>query len=316
MPTRFPAWLLVIAVSGVAALTCYGQTAPKNSTADTSAAAERGIDLAAKGQCAEALPILKRVTAHLTVKQLKYRAGMAMTKCAMSLGQTETTVQALFALRHEFPHDPEVLYISTHYLSEMANQAARELAGTAPGSYQAHELEAEAFESQGRWAEAAAEYRKILDQDANVPGIHFRLGRVALSKGKSEANAEEAKREFEQELKIDPSNAAAEFSLGEIARRAGQWDEAIGHFSTAARIDSGFAEAYLALGMSLASAQRFAEAVPPLEKYVKMVPDAPAGHYQLAIAYDRTGRKESAAREMQLQREAAAKTSGGRSAPQ
>src|SRR5205823_12929853 len=45
----------------------------------------------------------------------------------------------------------------------------------------------------------------------------------------------------------------------------------------------------------------------PLEKYVKIVPDDPAGHYQLAIAYDRTGRKESAAKEMQLQRETAAK---------
>jgi Flp pilus assembly protein TadD len=59
--------------------------------------------------------------------------------------------------------------------------------------------------------------------------------------------------------------------------------------------------------MSLASAQKFADAVAPLEKYVKFVPEDPAGHYQLAIAYDRTGRKENAAREMQLQREAAAK---------
>jgi len=293
----------------------YSQTVatpptPKMPAAETTAT-ERAIDLAAKGQCTEALPILKRSTARLTDKQVKYRAAMATAKCAMSLGQEETAVQALFLLRREFPHDPEALYISTHYFSEMGNRAAQELAATAPSSYQAHELEAEAFESQGKWAEAAAEYQKILEQNPNVPGIHFRLGRVAMSRGESEANTEEAKKEFEQELKIDPTNAAAEFSLGEIARRAGQWDEAIAHFSAAAKLDSGFAEAFLALGMSLASAQRFAEAVAPLEKYVKIVPSDPAGHYQLAIAYDRTGRKEAAAREMQLQREAAARAPGG-----
>lgn len=286
--------------------------APPASSAAANSNVERAIDLAAKGRCQEALPALKQSIAHPSGKQpaerqLEYRAAMAAAKCAMSLEQAQTAVNALFLLQRDFPHDPEVLYLTTHYLSELAMRASQELAHTAPDSYQAQELQAESFESQGRWAEAAAEYQKILDQNANVPGIHFRLGRVALSKGESEANTDEAKKEFEEELKTDPSNAAAEFSLGEIARRAGQWDEAVTHFSAAARIDSGFAEAFLALGMSLASAQKFAEAVAPLEKYVKVVPDDPAGHYQLAIAYDRTGRKESAAKEMQLQREAAAK---------
>jgi len=240
-------------------------------------------------------------------KQLEYRTAMAVAKCAMSLNQEQSAVNALFLLKRDFPSDPEVLYITTHYFSELATRASQQLAQEAPGSYQAQELQAESFESQGRWEQAAAEYQKILNQNPSVPGIHFRLGRVALSKGESEADTTEAKKEFEQELKLDPTNAAAEFSLGEIARRAGQWDDAITHFSTAAKIDSGFAEAYLALGMSLVSAQKFAAALAPLEKYVKIVPEDPAGHYQLAVAYDRTGRKESAAREMQLQREAAAK---------
>ena len=307
--------LMIMATQAV----CYGQAPPKAkpspeapSASSPAQGVERDIDLAAKGRCQEALPVLKAVISRSSAKQaidkqLEYRAAMAAAKCAMSLNQAQTAVNALFILKRDFPHDPEVLYITTHYFSELAMQASQELAREAPNSSQAQELQAESFESQGRWAEAAAEYQKILDQNPSVPDIHFRLGRVALSKGESEANTAEARKEFEQELKIDPSNAAAEFSLGEITRRAGQWDDAIAHFSTAAKIDSGFAEAYLALGMSLAAAQKFADAVAPLEKYVKIVPEDPAGHYQLAIAYDRTGRKESAAREMQLQREAAAK---------
>jgi len=293
---------------------CYGQAPPKTSagTAPAHANAERAIDLAAKGRCQEALPALMPTLARPPAKQaadkqLEYRTAMAVAKCAMSLNQEQSAVNALFLLKRDFPSDPEVLYITTHYFSELATRASQQLAQEAPGSYQAQELQAESFESQGRWEQAAAEYQKILNQNPSVPGIHFRLGRVALSKGESEADTTEAKKEFEQELKLDPTNAAAEFSLGEIARRAGQWDDAITHFSTAAKIDSGFAEAYLALGMSLVSAQKFAAALAPLEKYVKIVPEDPAGHYQLAVAYDRTGRKESAAREMQLQREAAAK---------
>jgi len=96
--------------------------------------------------------------------------------------------------------------------------------------------------------------------------------------------------------------------LGETERQAGNWDEAIGHFSRASKLDEGFQEAYLALGMSLNSAGRFADALAPLESYVKMQPGDPAGHYQLGTAYARTGHKQEAQREMALQQQTAAKT--------
>jgi Flp pilus assembly protein TadD len=80
-------------------------------------------------------------------------------------------------------------------------------------------------------------------------------------------------------------------------------------FIHASKLDEGFVEAYLALGISLNSGGKFGNAVAPLEKYVKMQPADPAGHYQLATAYARTGRKPDADREMALQREAEAKNS-------
>jgi tetratricopeptide (TPR) repeat protein len=272
---------------------------------------EQAIELAAKGRCQEALPVLKKSAARVADKDLKYRAAMATTRCAMSLDQPETVVTTLFLLNREFPHDPEVLYITTHYYGELASRASQELAATAPTSYQALELEAEAMESQSKWDDAAALYKRILEQNPNVPGIHFRLGRVALSKSESPANTAEAKKEFEEELRLDPTNAAAEFSLGEIARRGGQWSEAIPHFTNASKLDPGFAEAFLALGMSLNSAERYSEAVGSLERYAKMLPGDPAGHYQLSIAYARTGRKEDAAREMAIQRQIVEKTPNG-----
>ncbi len=106
------------------------------------------------------------------------------------------------------------------------------------------------------------------------------------------------RREFQSEVDVDPSNASAQFVLGELARRAGDWNEAIARFSQAAKLDAGFSEAYLALGMSLAASGQFSQAISPLETYVKLQPEDPAGHYQLAIAYSRTGNKDAATREM------------------
>lgn len=297
-----------LCLCGLLAATAYGQAPSKPPALDASASAERGITLATKGRCQEALPILKK-SAHLVDKQLKYRAVMATARCAMSLEQTETAVEALLVLNREFPRDPDVLFTTTHVYSELASRAAQELAATAPTSHQAQQLDAEAFESQQNWDRAVAEYKKILDQEPHLAGIHYRIGRVFLSK--SPAETVSAKAEFVEELKINPDNASAEFMLGEIARQAGQWDEATEHFSRASKLDEGFQEAYLALGISLNSAGKFADAIAPLRSYVKMQPGDPAGHYQLAAAYARTGHKPEAEREMALQRSAEAKNPPG-----
>jgi tetratricopeptide (TPR) repeat protein len=273
--------------------------------ADSSASTTQAIMLAQKGHCREALPLLKKATPQITDKQLRYQTAMMTARCAMSLDQTESAVRALLLLNREFPRDPDVLYTTTHFYSELASRASQELAAAAPNSPQAQQLEAEAFESQGNWDKATTQYEQILQQAPTTPGIHYRLGRIALSKTPPETD--NAKKEFEEELKIDPNNASAEFMLGETARQAGQWEQAIGHFSRASQLDESFVEAYLALGMSLNSAGKFSQALAPLEKYVKSQPGDPAGHYQLATAYARTGRKPEAEREMTLQREAAAK---------
>jgi tetratricopeptide (TPR) repeat protein len=230
---------------------------------------------------------------------------MLLARCAMSEDQPQTAVEALLLLDREFPDNPEVLYTTTHFYSELASRASQQLAATAPNSPQAQKLEAEALESQGEWDKAATQYRKILEHDPKEPEIHFRLGRILLSR--TPPDPEAANKEFQEELKISPNNASAEFMLGETARQAGAWDEAIKHFSRAAEIDEGFVEAYLGLGMSLNASGKFVDAVAPLQRYVKLQPQDPAGHYQLATAFARTGRKADADREMALQRETAAK---------
>lgn len=268
---------------------------------------QQAINLAQTGHCKKAFSPLQRMIPQLKDRSIRYNAQISLVRCAMALDDEPVAADGLLQLKREEPDNPEVLYLATHYFSELGVRAAQQLQSRAPASYQARRLEAEALESQGKTEDAAVIYRKILDENPKVPGIHYRLGQIALDRAGAGGANDEVKREMESELAVDPSNASAQFVLGELARRAGDWNEAILRFSQAAKLDAGFSEAYLALGMSQAQAGQFAQAVSPLETYVKQQPEDPTGHYQLAIAYSRTGNKDGAAREMALQAQAASR---------
>jgi tetratricopeptide (TPR) repeat protein len=296
------ATILIVGLSAAASL---AQTSP--SSTDSSASIRGALQLAKTGHCPEGDPVLRRSIARMTDRALKYEAEFAIAQCSMSLNRVSLALEDLARLNRDFPRDPEVLYVTAHYCSQLASSASQELADKAPASYQAQELDAESYEAHGKWEDAMAEYKKVLEQYPNLPGIHYRLGRIILSMPSTPTTPEDARSEFEAELKIDPNNAAAEFMLGDLARQLQQWDDAIEHFSRAAKLDVGFLEAYLGLGMALNAEGKYADAVNPLTTYVKGAPDDPAGHYQLAMAYARTGHRDEATRELARQRELDAK---------
>jgi Tfp pilus assembly protein PilF len=300
-----PLFFAVIAVGSSLA------QAPAKAPVVDASAAEHAATLAEGGRCTEALPLLTRIAPHVTSKELSKRLGLDGVRCATTLQQQEPLQDFLRLLSRQFPHDPEVLYVMTHAYSDLASRAARELATTAPTSIPALEMDADANEQQGKWDGAEKDYRKILEENPHYPSIHFRLARLLLSKPNPAPDfAEQAKKELQQELEIDPANAGAEYVLGELARQATDLPAAEEHFSRAAKFDNTFADAYLGLGMSLLAEKKYAEAVAPLETAVKMQPANPAGHYSLATAYARTGRRQDAEREFALQQQTAGAASG------
>jgi tetratricopeptide (TPR) repeat protein len=304
---RVLAFLISAALLGLASASA-GQAPGKSSvnSAQPQPVSQRAIALAEAGHCKEALPLLRKSIHQVTDHDLKKRIGLLGLKCAMTYNAPYDSLDFLAVLTHEFPRDPDVLYASAHAFSDLSLRASQDLVREAPFSYQVHQLNAEALETQGKWAEAAAEYRKILDVNPMQPGIHARLGRALLSRPDPPADVvAEAKKNFEDELEIDANNATAEYVLGELAKADSDFATAVRHYSRATKIEPGFAEAYLGLGEALVAHQQFSEAVPPLETYEKLAPDSPTGHFQLALAYNGMGRKDDANREASLQRETA-----------
>jgi len=297
-----PCWLNAATVVLVA--TSAAQVPQKGATADASSAARRAVEIAAKGQCAEALPALRRTIVKVSDRDLKRNVGLSGVRCSMTLGRPEAATEFLQILGQNFPADPEVLYVLVHAYSDLSTRAAQELARTAPDSEQAHLLNAEALEMQGKWDAAATEYQKVLHKNPNLAGTHFRLGRLLLSRPNPGPDlAEQASKEFEKELQIDPSNAAAEYILGELARQNQRLDEAIKRFERASTLDPRFGDAFLGLGEALVASRMFSEAIAPLQTAVKLEPANPAAHYNLATAYSRTGKKAEADKEFAIHRQ-------------
>ncbi len=296
MNRRFFSYLLGSALfaSGTAGLS-QSKTPRKQTTA-----AAQWMRLAQQGHCRRALPHIQALLpaqASPTGRDL----ALAGVQCALSLQNNPAVLHFLGWLGEKFPKDPEVLYVSVHAYSDLSTRASLELLYKDPSAYQVHELNAEALEAQGKWDKAAAEYRTILAQHPHLAGIHYRLGRLLLSKpGLNAAGMQEARKEFEAELAIDPKNAAAHFVLGEIAVQTGSTAAGVSQFRQAVALDHDFTQAYLELGKALMQLQQPAQAVAPLREAVRLEPKDSTAHYQLAVALSRTGQSAAAARQRMI----------------
>ena len=281
-----------------------GLASPNQSTA------ERATELAERGECAAAMPLIHQALEQDTQIQdsdLKRRMGAAGVRCAMMLDHRGAATTILAWLEEQFPHDPEILFMATHVYSDLAARSSKELMDTAPDSPLVVDINAENFEKQGDWKKAIAEYRVLLAREPKMPGIHARIGQIILTLPATATSNDEARKEFEQELKLHPQNASAEYFLGELARKSGQLPQAIEHYRNATRLNPGLPEPHFGLGRCLLDSDKAAEAVGPLETAAKLAPDNPTVHFTLAHAYQELGRKDDAAREFALQKSTAAK---------
>jgi tetratricopeptide (TPR) repeat protein len=265
--------------------------------------ADKALALAEQGHCKEALPALRRIVASPGPLEGRRSAGIAGLRCTVAIDNVDATLDFARLLNHDFSNDPEVLFVLVHTYSDLSGRVAQELAQKAPHSIPAQKLNAEALEMQGKWDEAQTQYEDMLAKNPDEPGIHYLLGRLLLSKPQGDdAAILKAKGEFEKELQIDPRNGGAEFILGEMAKQAGQCEEAVPHFTRATKLDPTFGDAYLSLGLCLVALKQWEASLPPLQAATRLEEGNPAAHYNLALAYSRLGRRDEAEKEFAIHR--------------
>jgi tetratricopeptide (TPR) repeat protein len=229
--------------------------------------------------------------------QDKRTAGLALAQCLIGAKRFAEAGPVVAQLEKEYPADPDVLYVAAGYHMKAWNDVIYRMYERAPSSYRVDQLSAEVFETQGKYTEAIAEYRKAIVKNPAAVDIHYRLGRALLQQSHDTGALAEARKEFEAELRLNPSDAVAEYQVAQILIAEQNKAEAAAHLERAAALNPEFPEALIAVAKLRSEAKRFPEAIDLLQRAIKAQPRNETAHYNLMLAYRAAGRTEDAQRE-------------------
>jgi tetratricopeptide (TPR) repeat protein len=229
--------------------------------------------------------------------------GLNLSSAYLSLNQPSKALQITGALLDRYPNDPEILYRASHLYGDMALKTMTHLIDVAPNSIWKRMSFAEALEAEKKYDLAIIEYRKVIAEDPDMSAVHYRLGKALLLRAPDSADArEEALKELQQAVALDPRDSAAEYEMGEIYRRQGQLKPARDHFDRAVTLDPTVEDAQIALARTLLRLQEAKESVPHLEAAIQLNRTNEISHFLLANAYKSLGNLTDSESEMALYR--------------
>lgn len=267
------------------------------SPADARAITFLALTRAALGNCSDSVNELIVQSKRMTDPGIRRLAGLASIQCLLAHNDFREIYPILSELLNDFPNDPDVLYEAAKFYNKAWNATVYEIFQRAPASYRVNQLSAEILENQGKYPESAAEYRKAIDKNPKALNLHFHLGRAILLASHSPEGFEEARKEFEAEIALNPSDAAAEYQIGQILIAEQKVSEAGPHLEKAVSLSTRFPEALVALGKVRQASKDYDEAIKLLQHAIQIAPSMEAAHYTLMMVYRDAGKEKEAKRE-------------------
>jgi tetratricopeptide (TPR) repeat protein len=263
---------------------------------DPRAASLLALVQASTGRCADGEPVLAK-TVETGEPGLRRLMGLALARCRMAAGRLDDAAAVLSSLRVTDPADADVLYETARLQMRAWNETIKQLYEKNPSSFRVNQLSGEILETQGQYAEAAEEYRKAIAKNPRALNLHFQLARALMNSSHEPETLDQALKEIEAELALNPSDAVAIYQAARILQVRERAGDAATRYEEALKLRPDFVEALCALGTLRNEERRSAEAIPLLEKAVQLAPSSEAGHYALMIAYRNTARMDDAKRE-------------------
>lgn len=250
------------------------------------------MSLSETGHYEEALPGVTKAFSQSDDPVLRRMAGLHLQRIYTGLGRDQDAVDISLKLSRLYPDDPEVLYHASRLFANFAYLQTMRLATVAPDSVWLHQAAGEANESQGLYDAALREYRQVVAAVPRRPGIRFRIGRTLLERSKNNPSSEDAtqaRKAFEDELALDPSNANAAYELAEMHRQAGEFEPARKLFEQALAHYPDFDHAQVGLARTLIALGAPSDAIPHLKATIDRNPESEVAYYQMAQAFKALG---------------------------
>jgi tetratricopeptide (TPR) repeat protein len=274
------------------------KTAAASDPKDAHARTFLALSRAATGECSLEESELSAIFEDAgTPPDLRRMAGAAYVQCLTAKNKLDDALAVAGKLQRMYPNDADVLYHAARLHMRVWNEVLRNMFVHTPASWRVNQLSGEILETQGKYGEAAAEYRKAIAKNATALNLHYRLGRALLLDAQTPAALEEASREFEAELKLNPNDAVAEYQLAQILIAQQKSDLAAVRLKRALDLHPDFVEPMVALARLRSTANQHDEAIQLLESATRLQPRSESARYALMLAYRNAGRLEDASKE-------------------
>lgn len=157
-------------------------------------------------------------------------------------------------------------------------------------SPEADMLVGEALDEKGDGAGAIEQFRAAEKANSKEPNVHFGLAYLLWK----QSQFDEAAKEFQAELKNDPTHHQARVYLGDAYVELNDYARAQSELEKAVAADPSSALVHRDLGIVYASQGRNEDAVKELQQAIALDPNDVAPHWRLAKLYQSMGRKDEA----------------------
>jgi tetratricopeptide (TPR) repeat protein len=231
--------------------------------------------------------------------RFKVQAGLELVGAYTQTSDLEQAAAILAQLKKAAPENPEVLYASYRTYADLSSESMIALSLAAPDSAQMHQLLAHEETKEGNTNGAIAQYRKAIEINPHLPGVHFELAEL-LNTSQDPQIKKQAEQEYRAALKDNPRDEKTVCELAEIAVTKGDESGAVKLYSDAVELQPEDANAKLGLAKVLLEMNKPDQALPLLEASVQLEPTNATAHYRLATLYKKLGRTEDAKREVEL----------------
>lgn len=233
--------------------------------------------------------------------KLKARLGLELANLYYEQGDLEKTSRMLQQLLNLQPDNVNYLFFAQRVYSELANETLNKLAVLAPGSARMEQLIAERLINDGDLKDATKHYKKALQLDPHLPGVHFELAEALMQTDPNNAAAQvQAKSQLKEAIQTDGDSANVESELGRIALLQSHTDQALAHYRRAYKMNPENATAAMGMANILEQQGKNEQALVYLRKAVKEEPFSTKANYGLFLLYKKLHMAAAAKKQLKL----------------
>jgi tetratricopeptide (TPR) repeat protein len=231
--------------------------------------------------------------------KFKVDVGLELVGLYTQEGDLTAASEIIAQLRKAAPDNAEVLYAAYRTYADLSSESMMALALASPDSAQMHQVLAHEEIKEGNTNGAIAQFRRAIEIDPRLPGIHYELAEL-LNTSQDPNVKKQAEQEYHAALVSNPLDEKAESRLADIDAGKGNTQQAFAEYSKAVEIQPGDADAKIGLAKTLIVMDQLDKALQVLEQALQQDPTNPAAHYRLSTLYKKQGRMDDAKREVDL----------------